>query len=79
MYLDCHTTKGSRSLIEKNGIKPRGSSSASLVQHYIYSDVPGSPCVSKMGPVYGPSFSIFSSLLVHLLTDQRIPGPVSCH
>ena len=28
-----------------------------------YCDVPGSPCLSKMGPVVGPSFSIFGSLL----------------
>ena len=38
-----------------------------------YCDVPGSPCLSKTGPVYGPFF-----FLVHLWTDQRIPGPVSC-
>ncbi len=35
---------------------------------YNYCDVPGSPCLSKAGPMYGPFF----------LTDQRIPGPVSC-
>ncbi len=34
----------------------------------MYCDVPGSPCLSKTGSVYGPFF----------LTDQRITGPVSC-
>ncbi len=42
---------------------------------YIYCDMPGSPCLSKTGPVYGPFFFLG---LVHLWTDQRIPGPVSC-
>ena len=30
----------------------------------IYCVVPGSPCLSKTGPVVGPSFSIFSGLLL---------------
>ncbi len=30
---------------------------------YIYCDVPGSPCLSKTGPVYGPPFLNFGSLL----------------
>ena len=30
----------------------------------IYCDVPGSPCLSKTGPVVGPSFQIFDSLLL---------------
>ncbi len=29
----------------------------------IYCDVPGSPCLSKTGPVVDPSFLIFGSLL----------------
>ncbi len=54
----------------------------------IYCDVSGSPCLSKMDPVYGPFFFFqnfwivllvsLSRYLVHLWTDQRIPGPVSC-
>ncbi len=29
---------------------------------HIYCDVPGSPCLSKTGPVVGPYFSIFNDL-----------------
>ncbi len=32
------------------------------MKHEIYCDVPGSPCLSKTSPVYGPSFSNFGSL-----------------
>ncbi len=40
-----------------------------------YCDVPGSPCLSKTGPLFGPYFSIFGSLslgsLDHVLS---LPG-----
>ncbi len=37
----------------------------SIVEDFLaieYCDVPGSPCLSKTGPVVGPSFSIYGSL-----------------
>ena len=44
-----------------------------------YCDVPGSPCLSKKANQMCGSFLFFKFLcLVHLWTDQRIPGPVSC-
>ncbi len=57
-----------------------------VVYIHVYRDVPGSPCLSKKGEsnMQFVPFKIFylggylACLLVHLWTDQRIPGPVSC-
>ena len=45
---------------------------------YIYCDVPGSPCLSKTGAVYGLFFFLNFWVVITRLTDQRIPWPMSC-
>ncbi len=44
----------------------------------IYCDVPGSPCLSKTGAVFGLFFFLNFWVVITRLTDQRIPWPMSC-